>query len=70
LYKLGPLYLENIVPKSVIYNIYLSDRHLITRDREKIKMLRASARIRKQALNELQSWLSHHTSRPGKVILN
>lgn len=69
LYIFGPLYFSNLLKELLVYDIYLSARHFITGDLKEVSKLCCYTRIRKQALNELQSWFYYHASRPGKVIL-
>jgi len=68
--KIGPFWLDNPVTKSGVYYLFLSARHLVTCNfREIGKINRASVRLRKQLLNEVQYWFSTNAARPGISIL-
>src|SRR5206468_2857087 len=68
-WEFGPVYLTKPVRPAGNYFLYLSARHLVTQAMKEIAKLRPVARFRGQAFADLQSWVSHHASRPGMMLL-
>jgi hypothetical protein len=69
-FELGPFHLK--APLSVKegdYNFYFSARHEVTRGIAELNELKAVARLRTQALSDLQAWYSRQSARPGMVML-
>lgn len=69
IWERGPLYLERKIADAGQYYFYFSARHMVTLDLEKARKMKAVARIRSQALSDLQFWLAHHSARPGMMLL-
>lgn len=66
---LGPIYINGGRVDAGTYFICLNSRQVFSVALEKIAPLRAFARIRSQALAELQAWYGYHVSRQGTTML-
>lgn len=60
---------QDTLVKAGLYYFYLSARHLVSLDLMKAKDIRPFARLRCQALIDLQAWFARHAARPGMVLL-
>ena len=69
IWEFGPFFLEKPIADAGQYYFYFSARHMVTLDLEKARKMKAVARIRSQALSDLQFWLAHHSARPGMMLL-
>jgi hypothetical protein len=69
-WHLGPVHLDQPFMPSGEYAFVLSARHLVTQNKKRTESLRSSARLRAQALGDLNAWLFHHASRPGMTFLH
>ena len=67
--EFGPVHLEEPIMEAGIYYFYFSSRQVRSIEIEQVKRLKAVARLRAQALGELQAWLAQRESRPGIVLL-
>lgn len=71
IWTFGPLFLKPpLVSKEGEYYFYLSARHGVTQKLDQMTDLIAVARLRTQAFSDLQAWYSHHSARPGMVMLH
>jgi hypothetical protein len=69
IWRFAPLFLEKSpVPKGT-YLLSVSARHLTAPKLEVTKRLRAFARLRAQALTDLQAWFAHQGNRPGMLTV-
>ncbi len=69
-FELGPFHLKGpLSVKEGDYSFYFSARHEVTRGLAELKELKAVARLRTQALSDLQAWYSRQSARPGMVML-
>lgn len=66
---LGPLFIEKAELKGIYY-LYFSARHLVTCSLDEASAMKPFARLRSQALMDLQSWFARHASRPGLILLH
>jgi hypothetical protein len=67
--KIGPVMFESKhVPKGQ-YNLYFSSRQVLSLSLNQTKRLRSDARLRGQALSDLQSWFSYQATRQGMVLV-
>lgn len=67
--EFGPVHLEEPIVEAGIYYFYFSSRQVRSIEIDLVKKLKAAARLRVQALGELQAWLAQRESRPGIVLL-
>ena len=67
--EFGPVHLEEPIVDAGIYYFYYSSRQVRSIEIDQVKKLNAAARLRGQALGELQAWLAQRESRPGIVLL-
>jgi hypothetical protein len=68
IWRIGPLYIQ-IEDLKGIYYLYFSARHLVTCPVVKIVNMKPFARLRSEALADIQSWFARHASRPGLILL-
>lgn len=68
IWKFGPLFLENQITAGN-YFLYISARHLVSHELERVKEMTPYARLRSQALIDLQSWFARQAARPGMILL-
>jgi len=69
IWEFGPFFLEKLIADAGQYYFYFSARDIVTLDLKKTLKMKAVARIRSQALSDLQFWLAHHSARPGMMLL-
>jgi len=69
IWEFGPFFLEKLIADAGQYYFYFSARDIVTLDLKKALKMKAVARIRRQALSDLQFWLAHHSARPGMMLL-
>jgi len=69
MWSLGPLFIEKAELKGIYY-LYFSARHLVTCSPDEASAMKPFARLRSQALMDLQSWFARHASRPGLILLH
>jgi len=69
IWKMGPFFIKNAVPSPGDYYFCLSARHLFSLDLTMATDLKPFVRLRAQAFADMQSWFSHHASRPGMILL-
>jgi hypothetical protein len=69
IWEFGPLFLKGKRGIRGEYNIYFSSRHLISIKLESARRMSPFARLRGQALVDLQAWFARHAARPGMVLL-
>jgi len=69
IWEFGPFFLEKLIVDAGHYYFYFSARDIVTLDLRKALKMKAVARIRRQALSDLQFWLAHHSARPGMMLL-
>jgi len=69
IWSLGPLFIEKAELKGIYY-LYFSARHLVTCSPDEASAMKPFARLRSQALMDLQSWFARHASRPGLILLH
>jgi len=68
IWRIGPLYIQKEDLKGLYY-LYFSARHLVTCSVDEAREMKPFARLRSQALTDIQSWFVQHASRPGLVLL-
>jgi hypothetical protein len=68
LWRIGPLYIQR-KDLNGIYYLYFSARHLVTCPVSKIINMNPFARLRSEALADIQAWFARHASRPGLILL-
>lgn len=66
--ELGPFYLTDVDPPGR-YNLYFSSRRVLSLPLEQARKLRARARLRNEALADLQAWLAYQVGRQGTMML-
>lgn len=69
IWEFGPLSLKGRRGRAGEYNIYFSARHVVSLELGKAERMNPHARLRGQALVDLQAWLARHAARPGMVLL-
>jgi hypothetical protein len=69
IWEFGPFFLEKLIADAGQYYFYFSARDIVALDLKKALKMKAVARIRRQALSDLQFWLAHHSARPGMMLL-
>lgn len=69
LWRFGPLLLDRTPVAKGRYYLYMSARHLVTLDAKATSKLKCFARLRLQALTNLQAWFSQRASRPGVMLV-
>ncbi len=69
IWEFGPFFLEQLIADAGQYYFYFSARDIVTLDLKKALKMKAVARIRRQALSDLQFWLAQHSARPGIMLL-
>ena len=69
IWEFGPFFLEKLIADAGQYYFYFSARDIVMLDLKKALKMKAVARIRRQALSDLQFWLAHHSARPGMMLL-
>ncbi len=69
IWEFGPFFLEKLIADAGQYYFYFSARDIVTLELKKALKMKVVARIRRQALSDLQSWLAHHSARPGMMLL-
>lgn len=69
IWEFGPFFLEKLIADAGQHYFYFSARDIVTLDLKKALKMKVVARIRRQALSDLQSWLAHHSARPGMMLL-
>jgi len=65
LWRFGPLFLDHSPVSSGRYELCFSARHLVTLEDTPAQKLKVFARLRPQALTDLQAMFAQHASRPG-----
>jgi hypothetical protein len=69
IWEFGPLFLKGRRGKKGEYYIYISSRHLVSLKLDQATRMSPYARLRGQALVDLQAWFARHAARPGMVLL-
>jgi hypothetical protein len=68
--RLGPVMFESANVQRGEYNLLFSSRQVLSMSFSKVKKLGADARLRGQALADLQSWFSYQAGRQGVVLVS
>jgi hypothetical protein len=66
--ELGPFYLRDQVPPGRYY-FYFSSRQVLSLPLKLSKKIRAAAKLRNEALADLQAWLAYQVGRQGTMML-
>lgn len=69
IWEFGPLSLNQPTAEKGQYYLFLSARHVETLNLNQAMNLKAIARLRSQALTDLQAWFNQHSNRPGVMLL-
>jgi len=68
--RLGPVMFESAHVHRGEYNLFFSSRQVLSLSFSRVKKLGADARLRGQALADLQSWFSYQAGRQGVVLVS
>ena len=67
--ELGPFFLEKKVSTPGQYYMFFSSRQVLSLRLEQTRKLKATSRLRNQALADLQAWFAYQASRQGTMML-